>query len=231
MNVQNILEANADLFSGDEEVVQLLVEFTGRYPQLIESVTEIVAVYRSLITCFEQERTLYICGNGGSFADTLHISSELMKAFKKKRPVSDEIRNLLGRQPFGDELTQALETGFRVQPLGLNMSLNTALDNDLATRHMTFAQELFVFSRKKDLLLAISTSGNARNVALALSVAKAKGLTTIGLTGRKGGHLADVADLLIRVPEDETFKIQEYHLAIYHLLCSMVEAHWFDEDK
>jgi len=129
------------------------------------------------------------------------------------------------------KLSRALEYGFPAIVLGLNHSLKSAVENDIYLSNIAYAQELFSLGRKNDLLLGISTSGMALNVAYAVSVAKVKGMRTIALTGEDGGQLVPMVDVAIQVPDRATNRIQELHQIIYHTLCSMVEAHYFQESK
>jgi len=197
------------------------------HPILDSCMKEIVQTLQILVECFEKGHRLYICGNGGSFADAIHIAGELLKSFECKRPLSPEDRQQFTELRFGEELATALEYGFPAITLGLNHSLTTALENDNPTRYLTFAQELFVLGQPQDVLLAISTSGNAQNVVYAVATAKAKGLITIGLTGENGGLLAQMADVAIKVPAKITSSIQELHLPVYHALCRMLEAYFY----
>jgi D-sedoheptulose 7-phosphate isomerase len=174
---------------------------------------------------------LFLCGNGGSFADCLHISGEMLKSYERKRGLSPAERALFTDLPHGGLLADALERGFPVIVLGLNHSLRSAVENDIPVPNIGFAQELYALGRKDDVLLGISTSGNAKNIAYAVTTAKAIGMKTIGLTGQVGGHLAQHVDIAIRVPKTMTNRIQEQHQLVYHALCSIIEAHYFRELK
>ena len=111
-----------------------------------------------------------------------------------------------------------------------HQSLNTAFTNDVENGGiLTFAQQVNVYGVKGDVFLAISTSGNSKNIHYASIVAKAKDMKIIGLTGEKGGILSTIADVCIKVPATETFVIQEYHLPIYHCLCLMLENYFFGD--
>lgn len=213
------------------EITELIDVFVIRNPKLEPLLSEIVIVFQELVMCFERGNTLYTCGNGGSYSDSLHIAGELMKSFSRKRTLDTEMVTALSKQTYGDDLIDGLEAGFRAIPLGMNAALNSALDNDISYRAMNYAQEVFVLGRSNDLLLGISTSGNAKNVAMAISVAKAKGMKTIGLSGGSGGILADSADICLCVPAKETPYVQEYHIAVYHLLCALVEVYWYKEKR
>ena len=188
---------------------------------------DIIRAFMGIYQVIEKGGTLFICGNGGSFSDALHISGELMKSFELRRPLRESIRNRLINFPSGDILAKSLEEGLRCIVLGTNLSLASAIQNDCATRNMGYSQELYNLARSGDILLGISTSGNAQNVNYAAITAKAKGLTFISLTGKYGGKLAELADISIKAPSEKTDKVQEIHARIYHTLCKMLEAYFF----
>ena len=172
-----------------------------------------------------------MCGNGGSFSDALHITSELLKSFEKNRRLAPEEQQAFSDLPHGEEVSKQLEHGFRAIALGTNTALASAVQNDFALDKMQYAQELFALGRKGDVLIGISTSGNARNILFAVTTARAIGLETIGLTGESGGELAKSVDIAIRAPADKTRRVQELHLPIYHTLCSMIETHYYHGAK
>ena len=189
---------------------------------------ELAQAFTAIAASLERGGTLYLCGNGGSFSDALHISGELLKSFARPRPLSEALRARLRAQPNGDELAQHLQAGLRAHVLGCNPALASAVANDIPVSGIVYAQELVALARAGDTLLGISTSGRARSVLLAIAAAKALGLKTIGLTGAAGNNpLADLVDIAIRVPAGETYRIQELHLALYHRLCLMLEAYFF----
>jgi D-sedoheptulose 7-phosphate isomerase len=119
-----------------------------------------------------------------------------------------------------------MQPGLPAIALSGHASLNTACINDI-DGNITFAQQVYGYGKEGDVLLAISTSGNSKNVLYCAAVAKAKKLKIIALTGATGGKLKQYADVCICVPETETWKIQELHLPVYHLLCMMLEEHFF----
>ena len=200
------------------------------YPQLSNCKEDIENAAQLVIACQEQGGTLFTCGNGGSCADADHISGELLKGFCKKRPMSAEERAILATQSpeVAEVLSTKLQQGLRCVSLMNFPGAGSAVRNDLGGG-LDVAQVLYALGRKGDVLLGISTSGNAKNVRYAVAVAKLKGMKVLGMTGADGGALAQLADVAIRVPSHETYRIQEYHLPIYHALCRMVENHFFAE--
>lgn len=201
----------------------MLNELLKRYPRLWECKKDILDAEKALISLYENKGKLLLCGNGGSCADSEHITGELMKGFLKKRPLSPEQKN--GLEP---EIADKLQMGLPAIPLTAFSALNTAFCNDVEPS-LVFAQPLFVLGCEGDMLIAISTSGNSKNVCAAAKVAKSKGMSVIALTGKGGGALKEIADITIAVPESETFKVQELHLPAYHYLCAKVEAHFYKD--
>ncbi|MFH1708140.1 MAG: SIS domain-containing protein [Planctomycetota bacterium] len=198
-----------------------------REPSLAPLKAEITALFTMVRDAFAAGNRLYICGNGGSFADSLHIAGELVKSFERRRPISTEDQRALeGR--FGHEtLAMHLERGLPAIPLGMNPILNSALLNDCDEKEILFAQELFVMGRPGDVLLGISTSGNARDVMLAVSAARVRGMRVAVLTGRDGGLLKKNADTAVVVKARTTREIQQVHQVIYHTLCLMLEKEFY----
>ena len=186
--------------------------------------------FRVLSAAFRTGGTLFICGNGGSFADALHIAGELDKSFLLPRAIPEGHRRRLAALPGGQALAGALQRGLRTIALGANPSLASAVENDSPQRSMGFAQELYALARPGDVLLAISTSGEAQNVLNAVSVAKALGLSVIALTGQRESRLSAAADVALRAPATETGEIQSWHIRMYHALCEMLEADAFGEN-
>jgi D-sedoheptulose 7-phosphate isomerase len=212
-------------------VVGVAINLLQRYPQLQETLPAILTCYLDLVRCFEAGNQLFICGNGGSFSDAMHMSTELMKAFNRRRKLTPEDVSLFNELPYGNEISNSLEYGFPVTVLGLNHALKSAIENDIPVPYIGYAQELFTFGKNGDLFLGISTSGKAKNVIYAAITAKVMGMKTIALTGHPGGELASIVDLPISVPESTTHYVQEFHLPIYHTICEMVEAHNFHEKR
>ena len=208
----------------------MINELIKRYPMLDACREDIEKTLEAIISCYERGGKLLLCGNGGSAADCDHIVGELMKGFLKKRPLSDEKKaEMTTLSPSLDtELLAELQSGLPAVSLPSLSILNSAFCNDVDPS-LIYAQSVLGLGKKGDLLIAISTSGNAENVAAAVKVARGIGMTAVGLTGESGGKLRTLADICICAPEKETFKIQELHLPIYHLLCAAVENHFFVE--
>lgn len=200
------------------------------YPKLGSISKEINHAYKILVELFSNNGTLFVAGNGGSASDAEHIVGELMKRFVLPRNVDDKLKNefahLFGIA--GKEIADKLEMGFKTISLNGHPALSSAFLNDVDGT-MTFAQQLFVLGDKADVMLGISTSGNAVNIAKAFKVAKIKGLKNILLTGKDGGICLKLADCVIKIPENETYLIQEYHLPVYHTLCLMVEEYFYGQ--
>lgn len=210
------------------EPMKYLDELVERYPVLEAVKDDIRSAYEILADCYEQGRKLLIAGNGGSCADAEHIVGELMKGFVKRREVSDSFAERLKNvdEARGTELAKKLQGGLPAIALTGHAGLSTAYLNDV-DGDLIFAQQTYGYGRPGDVLLGISTSGNAKNVMYAVIAAKALGMKTIGLTGKDGGALKRETDAAIVVPETETFKIQELHLPVYHALCLMLEERFF----
>ena len=208
-----------------EKHIDLLIE---RYPILEECRQSIIDAYLVMEEAYEGDHKLLIAGNGGSAADSEHIAGELMKRFKTPRPVTQEMaEKLKAIDPVrGENLAKNLERSLMAIPLVAHEALSTAYINDVDGLGV-FAQQLFGFGRPGDVFLGISTSGNSKNVMSATVVARALGMKVIGLTGAKGGELAQVADVAVKVPETETYMIQELHLPVYHCWCLMLEDKFF----
>lgn len=203
-------------------------ELISRYPKLSILDKQLKQSVEQLIRCYSAGNKIMVCGNGGSAADALHIVGELMKAFVCKRKLSEEWQKTFSKLPDGKYISQNLQMAFPAISLVNEAGLLTAYANDVAP-DMNFAQQVFGQGSAGDILIAISTSGNSENVLYAAEVAKAKSIQVIALTGQSGGKLREYADLLINVPETETFKVQELHLPVYHALCLAVEAEFYSE--
>lgn len=205
-------------------------QLVRRYPILKPCKNDIVKAFKILTKCFSSKKKLLLAGNGGSAADSDHISGELLKSFVKKRKIDDEFLTALKKvdEETGNYLADKLQGSLPAIPLTTHTALNTASLNDVDANVM-FAQQINGLGQAGDVFLGISTSGNSKNIVYAMAVAKAKGLKTIALSGKDGGKLKNLADVSIIVPEQETYKIQELHLPIYHALCLEIEDFFFSE--
>lgn len=199
-----------------------------RYPSLSVCKKDIEDAAKAMIESFKNGGKLLIAGNGGSCADSDHITGELLKSFCKKRTPSAVFINQIKTidADTGAYLSDKLQGSLPAIALANNTALMTASLNDVDGNVM-FAQQVNGYGVKGDVFLGISTSGNSKNIVYPTVVAKAKGLKTIALTGKNGGKLKELADICIIVPQSETFMIQELHLPVYHALCLEIEeAFW-----
>ena len=206
------------------ETISILNELTDRYPKLQICKDDMKKAYDLLSQCFAGGNKLLVCGNGGSAADSEHIVGELMKGFKSQRKLNDNYKERLKNidVEMGDKLAENLQGTLPAIALDGHIALSTAYMNDCDPQ-LCFAQQVNGYGKKGDVLLGISTSGNSKNVVYAAVTAKAKGMIVIGLTGEKNSKMSEMSDVCIRVPETETFKVQELHLPVYHCLCLMLE--------
>ena len=193
-------------------------ELLERFPCLECCSDEIISAFNIMKNGFLKGGKLLCCGNGGSAADCEHIVGELMKGFLSARTVTDA--------DIPEDLRENLQGSLPAISLPSQSAIISAFSNDVAP-DMVYAQLTLGYGQKNDLLIGISTSGNSKNIVNAVRVAKAKGLKTIALTGKKESMLSSLCDVTIKAPETETFKVQEYHLPIYHYLCAEVEKQMF----
>lgn len=208
-----------------EKHIALLLE---RYPMLNECKQDIVDGYLLMEEAFENRGKLLVAGNGGSAADSEHIVGELMKGFKLPRKVDDDFsRALTEADPtLGRVLAEKLQGALPAIALDGHPALTTAYMNDCEPL-LCFAQQVNGYGAENDVFLGISTSGNSSNILYAATVARAKGLKVVGLTGAKESRLSALADVCVRVPLTETYMIQELHLPVYHCWCLMLEDKFF----
>lgn len=212
----------------EERILKHVDTLIDRYPKLIVCKDDIFKTYEILETAYSNSRKLLVCGNGGSASDSEHIVGELMKEFKLKRKVyAEQAEAMKALDPeMGATLAEHLQGALPAITLTAHSSLTTAFMND-SKPVLVFAQQVNGYGKQDDCFLGISTSGNSANVLYAAITAKARGLKVLGLTGVKENKLMKYADVCIRVPETETYKIQELHLPVYHCLCLMLEDHFF----
>jgi D-sedoheptulose 7-phosphate isomerase len=200
------------------------------HPDLSVVLPDLERMFTVLVDAFSNGGKLLLCGNGGSAADCEHIAAELVNKFERQRPLSPEMRDNLCEQfgPDGDFLARHLQGALPAISLVSQTGLLTALANDVAAEGV-FAQQVWAYGAVGDVLLAISTSGHSANVVHALQVAKIKGLTTLGLSGRDGGKMRELCDVCVVVPRTITAQIQEAHLPLYHALCGALEEQFFGD--
>lgn len=207
--------------------VDLLIE---RYPELLRERDNIITSYNILEECYSNGGKLLVGGNGGSAADAEHIVGELMKGFENHRKLSRENIDKLYKvdKEMGKVLGDNLQGSLQAIALDGHFALSTAFMNDCEPL-LCFAQQVNGYGNKNDVFLGISTSGNSKNILYAATVAKAKGMKVIGLTGARDSKLSSMADVTIRSSKTRTYMIQEHHLPIYHCLCLMLEERFFGE--
>ena len=213
------------------EIYKHIEMLVNRYPLLNSIKDEIVKAYFLLAESYENGGKLLIAGNGGSAADAEHIVGELMKGFKLPRKPSKEVADKLIREnkELGIVLAENLQGALPAIALDGHSALSTAYMNDCEPL-LCFAQQVNGYGKAGDVFLGISTSGNSKNVLYAATIAHAKGMKVIGLTGAKDSKLAQMSDVCIKVPQTETYMIQEFHLPVYHCLCLMLEDEFFGEN-
>ena len=197
----------------------MLIELLERYPNLISCKDDILRARETIIRCYENKAKLLLCGNGGSCADCDHIVGELMKGFLLKRKVDDK--------KIPENIREHLQGSLPAISLSSHTAFMSAFINDVEPS-MVYAQMLYGYANADDVFLGISTSGNSSNVVNAAIVAKSLEIKTVALTGERSSKLSEISDIAIRVPETETYKVQELHLPVYHYLCAEVEKHFFD---
>lgn len=200
------------------------------HPELKPQEKNILYALDLLIDCYAHGGKTLICGNGGSASDSEHIVGELMKGFKKRRPLrGGKLEALQTACPEDwEKISEGLQDALPAISLVSHTALMTAFLNDVDPNYL-YAQQVVGYAKPGDVLIGISTSGNAANVCNAFRVAKALGMRTIGLTGKSGGRFPELCDAAVVAPAQETFAIQELHLPIYHMLCAAVEAAFFEE--
>ena len=215
-----------------EQSLDILNHVVQRYPILKECLTPMRESAIKISKCFRAGGRLLICGNGGSCADSFHIVGELMKSFVLPRPLDVEIRSRITElwPESADYLLAHLQGALPALSLSSEAALASAFANDEAA-DLCFAQQVLGQGRPGDILLAIATSGNSKNILYAAQVAKARGLVVIALTGDDGGQLKYISDAAIVVPRKKTHEIQELHLPVYHAVCLALEEEFFGKGE
>lgn len=212
------------------EIYKHIEVLVNRYPVLNSVKDEIVEAYFLLVESYKNEGKLLIAGNGGSAADAEHIVGELMKGFKLPRKLNENFTDKLisENEELGTVLAESLQGALPAIALDGHPALSTAYMNDCEPL-LCFAQQVNGYGKAGDVFLGISTSGNSKNILYAATTAHAKGMKVIGLTGAKDSKLTQMSDVCIKVPQTETYMIQELHLPVYHCLCLMLENEFFGE--
>ncbi len=208
-----------------EHVARLL----EKYPDLAVLRQDMADAFSVWSASYQQGGKTLVCGNGGSASDSEHIVGELMKGFRKRRPVDPEfaatLQTVAGSE--GEYAAAHLQGVLPAISLVSQTSLLTAFINDVGPDLM-FAQQVYGYGKPGDVLVALSTSGQAPNIVYALQTAAAVGMKTIGLTGRDGGRMKELCDVCLIAPWQETADIQERHIAMYHTLCALLEDTFFE---
>ena len=206
----------------------ILKETIRRYPQLAHLESSIQETAEIIVETYKNGGKVLVCGNGGSCSDADHIVGELMKSFEGRRPLAKPLQDeLMELSPeTGKMLAEKLQQGLPAISLNTHSALISAISNDISGE-VIYAQQVVGWGIRGDVLIGLSTSGNSQNVIDAMIVAKAKGLTTIGMTGETGGKMRDWSDILLNVPERRTAYVQELHLPVYHAICMMIEKEMF----
>lgn len=200
---------------------KILANCISTYPQLQAIIPQINNAFILLYKAFKAGKKVLICGNGGSAADSDHISGELLKGFKLKRSINPQKYPGLTSNIYNN-----LQGSLPAIPLTSFSSFTTAYGNDVNS-DFNFAQLVWGLGKKHDILWAISTSGSSKNIILAAEAAKLKGLSVLAMTNKNGKNLKEIADITLHAPELLTFKVQELHLPIYHTICAMLENAFF----
>lgn len=211
-----------------KNVEQIFNEFLERYPLLLYLSDDIMSAYDIICDSYDNGGKVLACGNGGSAADSDHIVGELMKGFISKRELSKEEKEMFEGIDDAQKITSNLQGALPAISLCSHSALMTAFLNDVDP-DIIFAQQVWGYSRNSfDTLIALSTSGNSADVVNAVKVANALGINSIGITGANESQLSELCTVCIRLPETETFKVQELTMPVYHLICEMIEATYFD---
>lgn len=213
-----------------ENIKKHIVVLCERYPVLKDIENEIAAAYLVIEETYKNGGKLLVAGNGGSAADAEHIVGELMKGFKLPRKIDADFADKLIKEnnELGITLAENLQGALPAIALDGHPALSTAYMNDCEPL-LCFAQQVNGYGKVGDVFLGISTSGNSKNVLYAAVTAHAKGMKVISLTGTKNSKIEQMSDVCIKVPQTETYMIQELHLPVYHCLCLMLEEKFFGE--
>lgn len=215
-----------------ESSLNIIKDLMIRYPKMEYLYADIVEAINIIEKCYRNEGKVLVCGNGGSAADSEHIVGELMKGFLLSRKLDIKSQDVI-KERFPDTAEYLIENLQQALPtisLVSQTALQTAFANDNAP-DLAFAQQVLGYGKKGDVLIAISTSGNSKNVLYASQIAQTLGINIVSLTGHNGGKLKLLSHVNLNAPSDETFIIQEYHLPIYHAICACLENEFFGSEN
>ena len=210
----------------------IIQEFVENYPMMSYLEKNLISIIKEMVSRINNGGKILICGNGGSSSDSEHIVGEFLKEFYIKRPLDKDFKEkYLAYFPEKDSghILECLQEGIPAISLVSQTGFLSAYGNDVSY-DMAYAQQVYVYGKEQDIFIGLSTSGNSSNVYYAAKIAKTKGLFVISLTGETGGKLKEVSDVLLNAPAKETFRVQEYHLPLYHLICRAVEYEIFGEE-
>ena len=203
--------------------ISLIDTMLAKSPALTGERQNLIDATERICRCFAEGHHLYICGNGGSASDAEHIVGEFVKAFRKMRTIFDADKaRFAAAYPEDATLLDHIQVGFPAHSLVSGTAIITAIINDLGGEYV-YAQQANAYIQPGDILIGISTSGNSVPVQYAMKIASFKGGSTIAMTGKSGGKMADIADLMLRSVEQETYLVQQDHIALYHIVCAAVE--------
>lgn len=197
------------------------IDLFAHYPALAPAADALERAKDLLIETYVSGGKLLLCGNGGSAADCDHIAGELLKGFASERKLTPELRCALG-----EDLASRLQMGLPAISLPSQGAVISAFCNDVDAKTV-YAQLTLALAKPGDVLICISTSGNSANVVAAAQTAKALGVRVIALVGEKECALDAYASVALHAPACETYRVQEYHLPMYHWLCAEVEDYFF----
>lgn len=214
-----------------QTTINMVDELIETYPRLAHLEETLIKTIEDVLERIKKGGKILVCGNGGSASDSEHIVGELVKEFYIKRPIDKDFREKLNDlyDDEGEDISDWLQEGIKAISLVSQTGLISAYANDVNPQ-MAYAQQVYVYGNSNDILIGISTSGNSENIVYAAKVAKAKGMYTINLTGKTGGRLKEYSDSLLNAPEVETYKVQEFHLPIYHLICRALENEMYGDN-
>ncbi len=203
-------------------------ELLTRYPALAQCEKDIDGALELMKQTYYAGGTIYVCGNGGSCSDSDHIVGELMKGFLSRREIPCEQKKKFAEMfpDNGEDMANKFQGAIPAVSLTAQGAILSAFANDVDA-DLVYAQLVYGYAGEKDLVIGLSTSGNSKNIVNAVKAAKFKGAKTLAMTGCKESKLSALCDVTVKVPETETFKIQEYHLPVYHYLCAALEKEIF----